>query len=366
MRRRIEKVFENAGKDLDAILLKNSSEPYLDANFFYVTGLSVGLFEESVAVSYPDLSLDVLTTQLEEESARRGREMEITVFKTREERVEILKEKLRQAKRVGVNMRGLVSSDFETLKANFPGVEFVDVSEALGNARLVKEAEEIELLSKAARIALEASKAVERSIRGGARETEIAAELNYAMQKKGAASPAFETIVAFGKNSAEAHYSPGANRIRKGDLVLADFGAKYMRYCSDITRTFAYREASRLQSEMYETVARAREAGLGAVREGVDGRSVHKAAQDVIDSTKFKGKFIHGLGHSIGLEVHDGARIAATAEVTLREGMVFTIEPGIYLPGYGGVRIEDDIVVTKEGYKFLGPASAARKIKTLP
>jgi len=365
MRRRIKKIFENVEKDLDAILLKNSSEPYVDANFFYVTGLSSGLFEESIAISYPDFSLEVLTTQLEEESARRGREMTVTVFKDKSDQFSILREKLKLAKRVGINMHGLVSSDLEVLKSNFPGIEFKDVSEALGKARLVKDADEIELLTKAARIALEASKSTVQLVRRGTRETEIAAELNYIMQKKGAASPAFETIVAFGKNSAEAHYSPSVKRIRKGEFLLTDFGAKYMRYCSDITRTYVYGRASRLQSEMYETVIRAREAGLEAIREGVNGKDVHKAAQDIIDGTKFKGKFTHGLGHSIGLEVHDGARIAATADIILREGMVFTIEPGIYISGFGGVRIEDDIIVTKGGYRFLSPTSTSREITTI-
>ncbi|MGQ9513441.1 MAG: M24 family metallopeptidase [Thermoproteota archaeon] len=359
MRHRIKKIFENIGQKLDAVLVVNSTEPYIDVNFFYVTDLKRGLFEESIAILYPDYSLDLLTNPLEEESARRGKEIEVTIFKSKTDQTEILKEKLKGARCVGIDMQGLVSSDYEALKLNFPEKKFEDVSEAFGKARLIKDTEEIELLTKAARIASEASESTMRLIHRGTKEVELAAELNYIMQKKGATSASFETIVAFGKNSAEPHYSPSEKRIRKGEFVLTDFGARYMRYCSDITRTFVYGKASKLQREIYDTVLRAREAGLDAIRDGVNGRDVHMAVQNLIDKTKFKGKFIHSLGHSIGLSTHDGARISSTVDITLRDGMTFTIEPGIYIPGYGGVRIEDDILITKRGYKLLSRAPIA-------
>jgi Xaa-Pro dipeptidase len=357
MRQRIKKIFENIEQKLDAILVKNSTEPYIDVNFFYVTGLKKGLFEESIAILHPDYSLDVLTTPLEEESARRGKEMTILIFKSKADKLEILKDKLKGARCIGINLHGLLCSDYEELKSSFPEAKFEDVSDAFGKARLIKDAEEIELLTKAARIASETSESIMQLIHRGIKEVELAAELNHIMQKKGATSAAFETIVAFGKNSAEPHYSPSEKRIRKGEFILADFGAKYMRYCSDITRTFVYGKASQLQREIYDTVLKAREASLSAICEGVNGREVHMVAQNLIDSTKFKGKFVHSLGHSIGLSTHDGARISSTVDITLREGMIFTIEPGIYVPGYGGVRIEDDILITKRGYKLLSRAS---------
>jgi len=353
MRHRIKKVFGNVKGRLDAIVLMNSTHPHVDMNFFYVTGLTSGLFEGSIAILRPDMSLHVITSQLEEQSARRGREMEISVFKDKRERKELLREDLGRTRTMGVDKAELVSSDYDELTKDFPGAKFRDVSGAFGLARLVKDPDEIELVGKAARIASKALGDPGDLIRPGRREYELAAELNYLMQRGGATSAAFDTIVAVGPNSAEAHYVPGAKRVRKGEVVLIDMGAAYMRYCSDITRTYVAGKASRTQREMFETVMRAREAALREVRAGVKGKDVHAAAQEQIDRTKFKGRFTHGVGHGIGLAIHDNGRLAPKVDMSLRSGMIFTIEPGIYLPGYGGVRIEDDILVTKNGFKFL-------------
>lgn len=362
MRRRIKKVFGNIKGKLDAIVLMNSTYPHVDMNFFYVTGLTSGLFEGSFAILRPDTSLHVITSQLEEQSARRGREMEISVFKNKGGRKELLREELGRIRKVGVDKAELVSSDYDELTKDFPGVKFVDVSGAFGKARLVKGPDEIELVGKAARIASKVLGDPWELIRPGHREFELAAELNYLMQKGGATSAAFDTIVAVGPNSAEAHYVPGAKRVRKGESVLIDMGATYLRYCSDITRTYVPGKASRLQREMFETVMGAREAALDEVRAGANGKDVHMAAQELIDRTKFRGRFTHGLGHGIGLSIHDGGRLAPTVDMSLRSGMIFTIEPGIYLPGYGGVRIEDDILVTRNGYKFLTNAPITLEI----
>jgi len=353
MRRRIKNVFGKVKGRLDAIVLKNSAYPHVDMNFFYVTGLVSGLFEESIAILRPDLSLHVITSQLEEQSARSGREMEISVFKSKKERTALLREELGRTKAIGVDKAELVSSDYDALVKELPSSKFRDVSGAFGLARLVKGPDEIELVGRAARIASKALGDPGALIRPGLREYELAAELNYLMQKGGAASAAFDTIVASGPNSAEPHYVPGAKRVRRGEFVLIDMGAAYMRYCSDITRTYVAGKASRMQKEMFETVMLAREAALREVRAGAKGKDVHAAAQGQIDRTKFKGRFTHGVGHGIGLAIHDNGRLAPKVDISLRSGMIFTIEPGIYLPGYGGVRIEDDVLVTKNGYKFL-------------
>jgi Xaa-Pro dipeptidase len=358
MRRRIEKVFNNVKGKPDAILLKNSTFPHIDANFLYVTGYTSGIFEESIAVLRPDLSLDVITAPLEEQTARRGREAKISTFKTKREQTEILREKLRGDKTIGLDMAELVSSDYAALKKNIPA-KFMDVSNAFARARMLKGPDEIALIGEAAKVASRALDDPGRLIRPGEKEGELAAELNYRMQKRGSSNAAFETIVAFGPNSAEPHHSPGQRRARRGEFVLIDMGATYMRYCSDITRTYVPGRSSGKQEEMFQTVLRAREAALKAVREGVNGKDVHRAAQEEIDRTKFKGRFTHGLGHGLGLSPHDGGRLAPTADISLQRGMVFTIEPGIYLPGYGGVRIEDDILVTKDGYKLLTNAPIA-------
>jgi len=143
---------------------------------------------------------------------------------------------------------------------------------------------------------------------------------------------------------------------------LFDFGALYKRYVSDITRTYVVGDIEEKQRRMYETVLEAQEAALDMIEAGIKGEDVHNAAAEVIDSTEFEGKFMHGLGHSIGLSVHDGSGLSPSVDITLEPGMVFTVEPGIYLPGYGGVRIEDDIVVKEEGYEMLTSADKELKV----
>ncbi|MFO7992509.1 MAG: M24 family metallopeptidase, partial [Thermoplasmata archaeon] len=148
----------------------------------------------------------------------------------------------------------------------------------------------------------------------------------------------------------------------KGDFVLMDFGALYDRYRSDITRTYVLGEASEKQKKIYDVVAEAQQRALDLIEPGVKGEDVHNAAAEYIDGTEFKGKFTHGLGHSIGLATHDGSGLSPSVDITLEPGMVYTVEPGVYLPGFGGVRIEDDIVVTEDGCEILTSANRDFKV----
>ena len=184
-------------------------------------------------------------------------------------------------------------------------------------------------------------------------ENQLASIINHDLEKQGASGPSFQTIVAFGKHSAEPHYAPQNARLKKNKLVLCDYGARYNRYCSDITRTVVFGKADKKIKDIYETVRKASEIGLKRVRVGAKASDVHNAVEDYIDSTKYKGRFIHSTGHSIGLNVHDGASISKKSNVILEEGMAFTIEPGIYLPTIGGVRIEDDVIVRQNRPEIL-------------
>jgi Xaa-Pro dipeptidase len=176
------------------------------------------------------------------------------------------------------------------------------------------------------------------------------------MQRNGAAGPSFRTIVGSGPNSAEPHYTAGSRRLERGDLVVIDFGAQWEMYCSDITRTISIGKPSAGQRRMHETVARAQRAALAKMRTGARGKSVDAAARRLIDGTEYKGRFTHGLGHSIGLAVHDGGSLNPSSETILRPNMVFTNEPGVYVPGTGGVRIEDDVLITSSGPRVLTTA----------
>ena len=179
------------------------------------------------------------------------------------------------------------------------------------------------------------------------------------MNLHGANGRSFATIVAFGPHAAEPHYQPGEARLAPGQSIVCDFGAVHRRYVSDITRSFHFGPRDDEMKAVHDTVEKAQKAALDAIRPGVPAKEVHLAAQNVIDASPWKGRLTHGVGHSIGLAVHDGWGYGAKATDLIEEGMAFTVEPGIYLPGKGGVRIEDDIVVTKTGYEFLTTAPRA-------
>jgi Xaa-Pro dipeptidase len=354
-RNRIKKIFKNCD-ELDAIIFFNGAEPYLDMGFFYVTELVEGLFEGSMAISYPDGSLEVVTSLLEEESAKKGK-FDMTVFKSKAEREKIFKKKLSKFKKIGINSQNLTHKNYMELKELLPKKKFVDVSESVNKARMIKDKKEVETLRKACKMVSEAAEEIVDFFKEGVKEYEVAAELSYIMQKKGAIGPSFDTISSFGKNTAEPHYTAGDCTLKKKDFILLDFGAKYRKYCSDITRTYFYGKASKKQKDMYETVLKAQQIALDKIKPGVNGKDVHQAVSDFIEGTKYKGLFTHSTGHSIGLMVHDNIALTKDMDMTLEENMVFTVEPGIYISGYGGVRIEEDVRVTKDGVEILTTAT---------
>ncbi len=349
----LKNLFSDA-PEVEAIVLINSTSPHVDVSFFYVTGLTSGLFEGCAALVYPD-HVEILSSSLEEESARKGG-FEVSVFSTKKERETLLKEKLKGLKTIGVNADELTYSSFLKLK-KLSNAEFVDVSKAISTARLTKDEKEIARIKKACDIISEVAEEVPDLVKEGMTEMELAAELNYSMQKKGASRPAFQTLVCFGANASEPHHASGDTVLKKGDFILCDMGAEYNRYVSDLTRTFIFGEATTKQVEMYETVLESQEIALDMMKEGVKARDVHVKVKEFLDE-KYEDRFIHGLGHSIGLSVHDGGGMNADSDIILEEGMVFTVEPGVYMPGYGGVRIEDNVVVKKDGVDIL---TSARK-----
>jgi Xaa-Pro dipeptidase len=350
---RLQRVFDNAGEKPDVIAIVNGSRP--DPNFFYISGYRSGLFEGSMLFLFSDRHIEVLTNPLEEEAARQRGDYTVHVERgcTISERRGMVASILKGCRRVGINFQGVSHRDYLGLEAVLGAKELLDVSDALGRARLVKDPDELEAISRAARIVSEAVGAVPGLVKEGMTERALKAEIDYLMVKGGADSPSFESIVAFGESSALPHHSAGERRLRKGDNVLVDAGARYRLYCSDITRTFFFGRAAASQREAYAKVLEAQTKAISGIREGVAGRAVHEVAAEVIDNSEFKGRFTHGLGHSLGLEVHDGADLSPRSVTTLKRDMVFTVEPGIYIPGEGGIRIEDDVAVTGDGCELL-------------
>ncbi|MFP4196289.1 MAG: M24 family metallopeptidase [Methanomassiliicoccales archaeon] len=356
MKERVDRVYSQGEEELDAILLMNDVEPNTDLSFFYVTGAGSGVFEGCLAVLWPDGGLDLLISQLEETSARRT-DGQVQVFSKGQEREELVKELLGHGKRIGVNGSGLTYRNAMTVQKWLPEAELVDVHEWFESARMVKDQRELENLREAGRTASQVAEEIPLFLKEGMTEAEAAAEISYRMERRGASGPAFDTVAAFGAGSAEPHYSPGNVPLSRGDAALFDFGAAVRRYRSDITRTFFSREATERQERMYQVVRGAQEAALEEIRAGASSVAVDAAAREFIDSTEFQGRFIHSLGHGIGLSVHDGGRLGPNGDMELKENMVLTVEPGVYFPGEGGVRIEDDVRVTRDGHEMLTHAT---------
>ena len=184
-------------------------------------------------------------------------------------------------------------------------------------------------------------------------ELEVAAKLEYIMKLNGADKLSFESIVASGINSSKPHAEPGRKKIETGDFLTMDFGCVYQGYCSDMTRTIVVGKASEKQKEIYNTVLKAQLAVLDMLKPGLKGKEYDKVARDVIYGAGFEGYFGHGLGHSVGLEIHENPRFSMIEEDIVEAGMIMTVEPGIYIPDFGGVRIEDMVVLTEDGYENL-------------
>lgn len=224
--------------------------------------------------------------------------------------------------------------------------------------RQVKTAQEIALIREACRIADVSADHIRRFIQPGMREREVAAELEWFMQQQGAEKPSFDTIVASGPRGALPHGKASDKLIAAGELVTLDFGAQYRGYCSDMTRTFLVRgryptpEASPLYG-VYQTVLEAQRAAIAAIRPGAVCMAVDAAARDVISRAGYGPHFGHNTGHAIGIDVHENPRFSPTDSTRLQPGMLLTVEPGIYLAGEGGVRIEDVVLVTDSGAEVL-------------
>jgi len=241
------------------------------------------------------------------------------------------------------------------------GPELIGAGSAVDQLRMVKDEEEITLLERACSITAQAFSAVLDRLRPGVTEREYALALERTMIDLGADGLAFDSIVASGPNGAIPHHIPGGRRFEPGDLVTVDCGAQCGGYHADMTRTVALGKPSAWQREIYQIVTEAQAAGVAAVRPGMDVSDLDAVARDMIEATGHGGHFGHGLGHGVGLEIHEAPIIGYDRDGTLQDRVPITIEPGIYLPDRGGVRIEDTLVVRAGA----GAAGSAQPLTTI-
>ncbi len=242
---------------------------------------------------------------------------------------------------------------WEKFLKNFKDLNLIGVSGWVEELREIKSETEIECIAKAQEIAQSAFKEVLSSIRAGVKEIDLALELEFKMRKSGSEGVAFPFIVVSGERSSLPHGRPTDKKLKPGEFVTFDFGARYNGYCSDMTRTVVVGPVSDKHRKIYETVLKAQLASLSAVKPGVVGKQVDYAGRKVIEDAGYGKYFGHGMGHGVGLNVHERPSVGRASEDVLRPGMVVTVEPGIYIPGFGGVRIEDLVVVTEDGNRNL-------------
>lgn len=262
--------------------------------------------------------------------------------------------------RVGFESAGVTHKTWRDLDG-IEGLELIPTEELVEELRWIKDPEELALVERAQAATDEAFERVTSKLAEGVTEREVAFELEVAMRDAGADAVGFPTIAAFGENAAEPHHGPGDRPLARGDVVKLDFGARVDGYHSDMTRTVAFGEPDPRLREIHGLVLDAHQAGAAAVRPGARGGDADAAARKVISDAGYGDDFRHSLGHGIGLEVHEGPTLRDGGDDILPESTIVTVEPGVYLPGLGGVRIEDMVVVEANGCRAL-PATAKELI----
>jgi Xaa-Pro aminopeptidase len=265
-----------------------------------------------------------------------------------------------KAKRIGFEANSTIFGQVHALdnaikeKSRMAKIELVPVEDLMVNIRKVKDDHEIDLIRKAVAVAEEAFTAIQSEIEVGQSENYLAGLLVSELRSRGASDSSFPVIVAAGANSSLPHYRPGDTLIQKDKPLLIDWGALFQGYCSDLTRTMMIGKTNPKIKEIYKVVLDAQMAAIAFMRPGVTTQQADRVARDIIDKAGYREQFGHGLGHGIGRQIHELPTMRRTGgEEELRPGMIITVEPGIYLPGEGGVRIEDDVLITHSGCEVL-------------
>lgn len=349
-----------ADAQLDAIVITNPS------NRFYLTGYTGEDIPPNESAGHVVVSADravITASTTNSEQARQqapGFEVFDRIRGMALADVEVLKQT--GARRIGFEDDAILYHDWDTLRSNLPDAELVPVGSMVSDLRVVKTPEETALIARAIEITDQAFEQVAATIREGDTERQIATRLEAAMRELGAEGPAFPTIVAAGTNAALPHHSPTDRPIAPGEPIVIDMGARYEGYCADLTRTVWVGAADHGLHEIYPIVLRALEATEAALSARMTGKEADAVARGIIAEAGYGDAFGHSLGHGLGVRVHEAPSLAARNEERLPVGSVVTIEPGIYLPEWGGVRIEDVAVIEEDGVRVL--TRAAKKSLT--
>ncbi len=330
------------------------------ANLFYLTRFYCDPHERLLGLFlFPEEEPFLVCPKMEESRAKQaGWQGAVLSYDDVENPWERIKQELQKRAvpshpKVAIEKQHLSFDRAEQLLSLYPKARFQGAEKKLHHLRLIKEEEEIKILSQAAEVADMAVSIGVNALQKGRTEQEVVAEIEYELKKKGIEGMSFPTTVLFGEKTALPHGVPGDRTLAAGDFVLFDLGVVIDGYCSDITRTFVFQEVSDKQREIYKTVLHAQETALSLCRPGVRIGELDQRARSIIREAGYGEYFPHRLGHGLGIEVHEYPSIHERVEEPLQEGMVFTVEPGIYIPELGGVRIEDDVLITNNGATIL-------------
>lgn len=255
--------------------------------------------------------------------------------------------------KLGFEKNNVTFAAYTAYQEQFPGIELVPTENIVEKLREIKDETELGCIRRAIEITERAFNHILGVLKPGISERDVAAELEYEMRKQGASSSAFAMIIASGERSALPHGVASDKLLAANEFVTLDFGAVYEGYCADLTRTVFIGTPTDKHKELYRIVLKANQAAISGLKPGMSGKDGDSLARDIIAGCGYGEQFGHGLGHAFGLEVHEPLRLSQQSQDILQPGMVITVEPGIYIPGFGGVRIEDDIVVTETGIEVL-------------
>lgn len=339
-----------APRNLDALLVTDIP------NVFYLTGFTGSTAAAVLTSSACHILVDPRYTVQAQAECTSSNVVEYSGKSTLAAAAELINEL--GPKRIGYESDDVTVSSYRSLRARIDrSISLRSTSGMVETLRRVKDSVELDLIRKAAGIADAAFLAIIGEIRVGMPEKDVALLVDSTMRRLGADKEAFETIAASGPNSACPHASPTDRLLKVGDNLKLDFGARYRMYNSDITRTVCIGKPTDRLKEIYHIVLDAQLAAITAIAPGKAGKDIDSVARDYIASKGFGENFGHGLGHGLGILVHDGQAFSRTSDIVLEPGMVVTVEPGIYIEGWGGVRIEDDVLVTEAGAEILTHAT---------
>ncbi|WP_053218912.1 M24 family metallopeptidase [Virgibacillus senegalensis] len=325
------------------------------ANVYYLSGHYTDPHERLVAVyiGQDGEPLFILPEMEKEDAIASGWKGDFLTYKDQDNPWSLFREYLKKRHKspetIAIEKEDFSVSRFEQLQHIMPEAQIIDATEMLASLRVIKDKKEYTILKQAAELADFGVKTGVKAIQEGATEMEILATLEYELKKQGVREMSFSTMVLSGKKTASPHGTPGQKKVEPGDLVLFDLGVVFDGYCSDITRTVAYKQINPEQEKIYQTVLAAQEKAINAAVIGNAAGKMDQVAREHIASQGYGEYFTHRIGHGIGVDVHEYPSLTSENELTLKEGMSFTLEPGIYVPGVGGVRIEDEVFLTKKG-----------------